>query len=256
MRIEEFRKYPSTASKLFVIGYVLRIIPYVDIIGGVLTFIGWLKLDREWFRHTYLRVASLGSLLFVLARIIDLINGGLGLATPQIRVGSNISIGQLVQQLLAIIDTLIAQLTNPLAIAAPIILGTAIFMEIMGFTAIKRKTGSAVPGYIIILLILLGITAYMGVPAKIASAHGLQEYKRYLAGLRETGATPDLQVKILMKLVSAIMPLIAQSLVLFVLNVAVYALIAYKFHKFEEYRRESKILAGTSREEKGEEMII
>ncbi len=256
---EVFRNYPSKTSKILLIGYVLRIIPIANIIGAVLTAIGWYKLDREWFKHKYLKAAMLGSILLLTGIILDALNGQVtGLSTPSIQTGGTITLEQLIDQSIKLVDFLINQLTNPIALLAPILVGTGLLLELLGFKAIRDKTGGAMPLYIIILLVFMIILAYSGLPAKIATANGLREFKEYLIQVKETGTTntPQPQVTILMKLLAAILPLVVQSILLFIVGLITYILIAYKFHKFEEYRKEAIILEKGGKEETGEDQLI
>ncbi len=259
MTEEIFRKYPSKTSKILLIGYILRIIPLVNTVGAVLTAIGWFKLDKEWLQHRYFKAAMIGSILLLSGIVLDALNGQItGLSTPSIQTGGTVTLDQLIDQSVKLVDFLIYQLTNPMSLLAPILAGTGLFLELLGFKAIRDKTGGAMPLYIIILLVFMVILAYLGLPAKIATANVLREFKEYLIRVKEAGTTntPQPQVTILMKLLAAILPLVVQSILLFVVGLITYILIAYRFHKFEEYRKEAVILEKGGREESGEEQLI
>lgn len=259
MSTEIFRKYPSNLSTLFIIGYILRIIPYIQIIGAGLTAVSWGMLNRKWINDQRLILPIMGSILVLTGHTMGVLVGttameGIGVSSEPA------STAEAIDALIQVVDVMINQLSSIYSMLSPILVGIGIVLEASGLYFLRRHIKEYMPVYVVLGLIVLSIT-YLATPiAYMQTVQGLEEYKKILLDIKEnTGKSTGTQLHeiILVKMISAIMPLIIIAITSLVVSIIAYILVALRFHSFQKLRKEAIILEeGTIRGEKEEEILI
>ncbi len=258
MSTETFRKYPSNLSTLFLIGYILRMIPYIQIVGAAITAVSWGMLKKKWINDPRLVLPIIGSILVLSGHILGVL---VGTTTMQgVSISTNpASTTEAIDSLIQVVDVMIDQLSNIYSMLSPLTIGIGIMLEAAGLYFLREHVGQHMPVYIILGLVILAIIYVVTPIAYIQTIHGLEEYKKILLDVKENPdkySSGQLQEIILVKMLSAMMPLVIIGLVSLVASIVAYLLVALRFNSFKKLKKEAIILEeGTIREEE-EEILI
>ncbi len=248
MSEEYLKKYPEGIGKLFVIGYILRIIPVANIIGVGLTAIGYLRLGSKWIRDKMIMVGSIGSIIILVGIIINIYYGLLIplLSTPSAQ-GQTSTVAVYVKY----INEMIEQLTRWYSLLPPIIIGIGLLLESGALNNIRRYIGNAMPRYIIVLLVIFGIVQLSEPAAIFATIPMLRDFRNDLVN----GVISD-PATMAIRMLSAMLPLLIVSVLSFIIMLLAYILIAYRFHKLSKIAREVALIKSVEEGGGGEEEIV
>ncbi len=244
MSEEYLKNYPGETSKLFIAGYVLRIIPVVNIIGAILTGIGYYILWRKWIRDYKIMFGVIAGILLLSGYIINTYYGFItGVEMPNVQQGTPTS------QIIQAIDTVIKEMKEWYSLITPVLIGIGLFIEAIALNGIRSRIGSAMPLYVIILLIIFAISEIIMPFASLTAISGLEKLKEDLnAGL----PVQDVPLRLL----QALLPLLVLSFILFVLTLLTYILLAYRFHVLGRLKREISFISRVEETGESEEVII
>ncbi len=243
---ESLSRFPSITRKLFLAGYILRIIPVVNIIGAIVTAIAWFKAN-EWRKHTYYLLAMIGSLTVLASLLIGAYYGLTSTFAYQgIQFTTDMTLEQLKSELLKSVDAMQASLTSINALVVPIITSIGLLLEALGFRRISRDTENHIPGYIAYLVILIAIIYIISAPISYVSASRLESLREYIVSAK---SKEDLLLGYASKLMVAMAPSTAVGMLEFILVLVTYILVAYKFSKLSEAILAQKVMEETGVEE-------
>jgi hypothetical protein len=248
MRVSEeyLKNYPRETSKLFIAGYILRIIPVANIIGAVLTAIGYYKLWNKWIKYTLIALGVLGSILFIVAASINVYYGFLSSVISQPEVSGTTSVDVFIKT----IDSMIDQLSKWYTIIPPLLVGLGLILEALALHGIRLHIGSSMPRYIVIIMFIYGLLEILQPAAIFATIPRLRSLREELA--HTTYIQPS---TIAFKLLAALIPMLIIVAIIFIMTLLAYILLAYRFHVLSKLSREAALLESTG-EEAGEEIVI
>lgn len=239
-------RFPSITRKLFLAGYILRIIPVVNIVGTVVTAIAWYKAS-EWRKHTNYIIAMIGSLTVLVSLLLGIYYGlNTALAYQGMRITSDMTLEQLKSELLKSIDAMQASLTSINALVVPVIAGIGLLLEAPGFYRISRDTENNIPSYITYLAVFIAVIYIVSGPISYVSASRLESLREFIVSAK---TKEDLLLGYTSRLMTAMVPSMAIGILEFILVLVTYILIAYKFYKLSEAVLAQKIVEETGVEE-------
>jgi len=250
---EKLLKYPLGINILLIIGFILRIIPiYINLIGYVLTLIGWFYLYK-WGRNNYYVFAIIGSILLIagemyglLMNITTLLPGETAISTET----ENMTFIDLKNYYLKTVDSMEREMSDPSKyLAYYVILGVALIIEGFVFIALSKDTRT-IPLYIFILFITLGLLNITRGVLFLVLAPNLEDVKK---AIYEANTIDELNTKPLFTLLGVLAPLIAIGLIIFVIGLITYILVAYKFNKLGSNIKKLVVMKGLEKPEKVEE---
>jgi len=177
-------RFPSITRKLFLAGYILRIIPVVNIVGTVVTAIAWYKAS-EWRKHTNYIIAMIGSLTVLVSLLLGIYYGlNTALAYQGMQITSDMTLEQLKSELLKSIDAMQASLTSINALVVPVIAGIGLLLEAPGFYRISRDTENNIPSYITYLAVFIAVIYIVSGPISYVSASRLESLREFIVSAK------------------------------------------------------------------------
>ncbi len=242
---DEFLKFPAKETRIFfTLGYILRILPYINIAGFLLTSIGWYKLGSRIRRKGY-DIAFIASLLMlaitIYSTIITVPSTITSISTP----GSSgtVSFPELKRQLLEAAETTRNEMIDPSKYGVNIVLGVGLILEILGVKQLVRDTRKYIPGYLSILFIVMGILYLLEGILYPLLAPGVDEV---ILMIDNAQSTQDLY-NAMFSLIAVLLPIIIIGIIVFIIGLITYIIFAIKYWKL--YDQILKIKALTSAEE-------
>lgn len=239
-------RFPSITRKLFLAGYILRIIPVLNTVGAVVTTIAWYKAN-EWRKHTYYVVAMLGSLMVFASLLLGVYHGlGSTIVYQEKQTTSDMTLEQLKSEFLRSIDAMQASLTSLNRVIVSVIGGIGLLLEALGFYRISRDTENNIPSYIAYLAVFIAVTHIVSGPISYVSASRLESLREFVVNAR---TKEELLLEYMLRLVTAIAPSMITGVLESILVLVTYILVAYKFYKLSEAILAQKIVEETGLEE-------
>ncbi|MET1160794.1 MAG: hypothetical protein ABWW65_07530 [Thermoprotei archaeon] len=244
--VEKLRKLPVRETRLYyLVGYVLRALPYLNIVGSLLTGIGW-AMNYKKLRKTGYLVAFIGSLVIFVTVVVSLLLAK-PLETASFPQATNMTFIEYRDRVLESIDSVERELRNPITYTPSIVMGFAVILEAFGVGELSRDTRKLVPAILRTLFIVIGVLLVVeGIlhPLLAGSVSSIRE-----AVMRaETVSGVNSAV---IELLSILTPLVAVSAIGFILGLIVYIYFGYKYWKLQDSIRELLVLS-TSEESSAE----
>lgn len=253
----EFLKFPAKETRLFfTLGFILRILPYINVIGFLLTSIGWFKLGSRIRRRNY-DLAFIASLIMLMITIysvfVTLPSTITSISTPG--PGETSSFIELKKQLLEAAETARNEMVDPAKYGINIVLGIALILEISGVKQLNRDTRKYIPGYLAILFLIMGILYVVE-----AILHPLlaPNIEKVIAMIDNAESLQDLYTATF-SLVFAMLPIIVVGIIIFVLGIITYIVFAIKYWKlYDQILRIKTMITAekTTLKEHGEAELI
>lgn len=225
--------------KIGLIGYILRIIPLVEIVGFILTGILWYNIYKVW-KKSYFLIVSI--MLFV--AIISLIGSSaysMMVVESELSVPTNTNIST---DPIMILNTTYDQMMSSLTISNLVNNGIQIIvvlLEAVGFLLLYREFSYIFKPYVFILLMMLGLAMIFSVVAIYISLANLKSLIIETERLIESGETID-PATIGMNIIAALMPMIIAGLLAFILRIIAYVVCAITINRYKKAITEEKVL--------------
>ncbi len=253
---EDILKFPAKETRVFfTLGYILRIIPFVNIVGFLLTSIGWSKLSSKLGSKNY-SIAFIASLIMLIVTAYATLISAPTLfsAFSATTINQSATLTDVKTQMLEMVQQTRREMLDPMKYGVNLVLGIALFIEIIGLRQLVRDTRKVFPGYIAILFILLGALMVIEALLHPLLAGGLEEVE---VRIMNAQSLADINA-VLFYMIAVLAPLIIVGILVFVFEIIAYVLSAYKYWKIYDFIKRVKIILGeeslrkTRREERGE----
>ncbi len=242
------------------LGYIIRIIPLVQFIGAFLTGMSWYLLGKKWGKNKAYIVAAVGSFIVFAGFILSIVQG---LISPKIvapwqellanTTSPSMNATLSGSALASYLEKIAEQDGSPLNYLSPLLIAVGLFIESIGFKRLSIDTDQAMPRYLYMLFIVLGIFSILQLPAIWFTVASLKHY----AAIFSTKTSITLK-EIFTTLITISAPLTIVGLLVFVMGLIIYIIAVYKFYKLGKIIEEEIILeeaqevkgTGTEGEEK------
>lgn len=151
------------------------------------------------------------------------------------------------------LEKIAEQAGSPLNYFSPLLIAVGLFIESIGFKRLSIDTDQAMPRYLYMLFIVLGIFSILQLPAIWFTVASLKHYAAVF------GAKASITLKeVFTTFMTISAPLTIVGLLVFVMGLIIYIIAVYKFYKLGKIIEEEIILeeaqevkgAGTEGEEK------
>ncbi len=234
------------------LGYIIRIIPLVQFIGAFLTGMSWYLLGKKWGKNKAYIVAAVGSFIVFIGFILSIIQGLISpkVAAPWQELLANTTSPSMNatlsgSALASYLEKIAEQAGSPLNYLSPLLIAVGLFIESIGFKRLSIDTDQAMPRYLYMLFIVLGIFSILQLPAIWFTVANLKHY----AAVFSAKASITLK-EIFTTFMTISAPLTIVGLLVFVMGIVIYIIAVYKFYKLGKIIEEEIILE-EAREVKG-----
>jgi len=233
------KKLPKVTESILtlgLVGYILRIIPLLEIIGFILTGILWLYIYRAW-RKTYFLIVSI--LMFVtvasiiVSNIYSLTTFNIETVAPETTAEAIEYVNKTYEQMMSQI-TVISMVNNGVQVIT-------IFLEAIGFLILYRSFPSVFRPYTFILLIMLGITIIGGVIAMYVSLANLKTLlNEMIESFRKGEAIESPAIEL--RMFNALTPMVIAGIVLLIIKVVGYVMCALTVNRYKKKLLEQEVM--------------
>ncbi len=242
--LKELRK----ARKMFLIGYILRIIPafFIDSIGYILTSISWIKSYSRINKKVFLITGILliiTTAIYSYAQVMELARAT-AMVSPQISIGSGENYTKALMNIRDIMYSTAEALSSTRTIVLNIVLGLTLFVEALSFRELYRINKEIFRARVLILLLLLSIIVFVSIPVSLYTSGELYEYGRYVdEKIREGEVSLEELQAISFGFVGAFMPLYIVNGVNFIIRLLTYIFAALAFRDLDKYLKNIEYLS-------------
>ncbi len=214
--------------KIGLIGYILRILPLVEIIGFIFTGLLWYNIYKVW-KKSYFLIVSI--MLFIAA--ISLVGSNIySVMTVEIELSMTTNISA---DPIAVLNTTYSQMLSSITITNMVNNGIQIIvvlLEAIGFLLLYREFSHVFKPYVFILLMMLGLAMIFSVVSVYISLGNLKTLIIETQEMIEQGETID-PMAIGMNLFAVLMPMAIAGLVAFLLRIIAYVLCAITINRYK-----------------------
>ncbi len=250
---EKLSSFPLNSRNFLAIGYILRIIPILNIVGSALIPIGWFKIYM-WGKSKGYLLALIGSALFFVMLVYSSFASFTTTQsiTPPVTAPGTEDLESLKNVMTSAIDITIKSFSNQLIHLSYVLEGIGLILESMGILYLSNDTNGYFPKYLVALFLILGILMIVNVPAMIISIRGLEELKTEI----QNAKSPDEIFKLMTtNYMSAMAPVMAVAFSSFMVGLITYVIAGYKFWKIRDEIYKLKIVETTQSEISAETLI-
>ncbi len=210
-----------------VIGYILRIIPLLEIAGYFLVGITWYKLSKV-YRNTILYLAFIMAIVGGIAALYDAYNQVYSTINPPISSVQALNPIELYNKTLE--GTKIG--FTPVNIGVRMLIPSIVLLvEAIAFTYL-HKIESSFKLYLPILFILLAIVTISLIPATYITIGNMEKTLDELQELEKEGTKLTIE-EVSMKLLQDTLPTVTTSITLLILKIVVFILATLAFNRFK-----------------------
>ncbi len=251
--MEKLSSFPLSSHKFLAIGYILRIIPILNIVGSALIPIGWFKIYK-WGKSKGYLLALIGSALFLVMLVYSSFASFTTTQsiTPSVTVHGTEDLESLKNVMISAIDISIKSFSNQLVHSSYVFEGISLILESIGILYLSKDTNGYFPKYLAVLFLILGILMIVNVPAMIISIKGLEELKTEIQSAESTDEIFKLMTTNYM---SAMAPVMSVAFSSFIVGLITYIIAGYKFWKIRDEIYKLKIVETTQSEFSAETLI-
>ncbi len=247
---EKLLKYPVETSKFFLIGYLLRIIPVINIVGFLLTAIAWFKVNK-WSNRTGYVLAFIATLGLVAVSVYNVlaVTGNPLTYSSEIQQNTSLTLAEYKKQMIEQIDMLKEQMKNPINYMPPIIMGLLLIIEAYGFINIGKDTNKIIPSYLAIFFIILGILNIAEGAVQPIIADGLDRVKDSILASTDT-------MQMIWIFIGALTPLLIIAVLVFIVMLITYILAAIKCWGIKSRIQRLRLMTSETEPSRGSEEEI
>ena len=242
----EYLKKLESVRKPFIIGYILRIIPLVDIAGYIMTGILWIKTTQLTKEKLFIATAIMLLLTSVLSIYQQFIQFSEIMPTLTYE-RRNLTQQQYIGELINLTDysVRIYRLDYPLMNA---FLTVTLVLETMAFLILYRRCSEVFKIRVPILFLILAIIVAVSIPVAFQVAAGLETFKKeklepYLHGKL---LTREEITNIMLEYAFIQAPLSMIGILVFILKIVAYVIAVLAFRDVDKYLRELRVMYETS----------
>ncbi len=250
---EKLSSFPLSSRNFLAIGYILRIIPILNIVGSALIPIGWFKIYK-WGKSKGYILALIGSALFFIMLVYSSFASFTttqSITPPTIGPGTG-DLEATKKVMISAIDVTIKSFSNQLIHLSYVLEGIGLILESMGILYLSKDTNGYFPKYLVVLFIILGILLIVNVPAMVLSIKGLEELK---TAIQNANSTDEVFKLMTTRYMSAMAPVMAIGFSSFIVGLITYIIVGYKFWKIRDEIYKLKIAETTQQEYSAETLI-
>ncbi len=242
--LKELRK----AKEIFLIGYILRIIPvfFIDSIGYILTSISWIrsytKINKKIFLITGI-LLIITTAMYSYTQVIELARTTT-MISPQISVGGEVNYTKALISIRNVVYSSAEALSSIRTIVLNIVFGLTLFVEALSFRELYKINEEIFKARVLVLLILLSIVVFISIPISLYIVGELYDYGNYINEkiLEEKVSLEELQ-RISFGFVGIFMPLYIVNGVNFVIRLLAYIFAALAFRDLDRYLKNMEYLS-------------
>ncbi|RLG81383.1 MAG: hypothetical protein DRO13_01335 [Thermoprotei archaeon] len=222
---EKLLRIPVRKTRLFfLVGYILRALSITNIVGLVLTGIGWGILSRRPGGLGYV-LATIACIAAFAMHLYSIFAESPISAVNIPAITENAALIDVKQAMLSVIDATQKTLLNPISSIIPVIGGLALLLETGGVVKLKKDTDGLIPGYFVVLFIVLGLLLVAQGAFYPFVAGNLDSVKQ---AVEQAKSIPEVQSAVF-SLMVALAPVVILSSIGFILGLATYILFGYKY---------------------------
>uniref|UniRef100_A0A7C4D8C4 Uncharacterized protein n=1 Tax=Staphylothermus marinus TaxID=2280 RepID=A0A7C4D8C4_STAMA len=211
----------------FTIGYILRIFPFINIFGFVLTFISWLKLSIRLANKFY-KIALIGAVILLISIAYSLfVSTTIAMSTFEILPPGEITFDQYKELLRNTTIITKNEMENPGVYITELAIGLGLILESLGIRQLYRDTRRFIPIYLTILFIALGIIHFILFALHPLTAPGLDNV---IKTVDRAESLVDLK-NAYTELLIVLLPLTITGVINFFITLITYILTGYKYWK-------------------------
>ena len=223
--------------KIGLIGYILRILPLVEIIGFIFTGLLWYNIYKAW-KKSYFLIVSIMLFIGTVSLIGSNIYSMMVIET-ELSMPTNISVDPI-----AVLNTTYDQMSSSITIMNMVnnsIQIIVVLLEAIGFLLLCREFSHIFKPYVFILLIMLGLVMIFSVVAVYISLANLKTLITETQEIIESGEMID-PMTLEMNLFAALMPMVIAGLIAFILRIIAYIICAITINRYKKAIIEEKVL--------------
>ena len=223
--------------KIGLIGYILRILPLVEIIGFIFTGLLWYNIYKVW-KKSYFLIVSIMLFIATVSLIGSNIYSMMVIET-ELSMPTNISVDPI-----AVLNTTYDQMSSSITIMNMVnnsIQIIVVLLEAIGFLLLYREFSHIFKPYVFILLIMLGLVMIFSVVAVYISLANLKTLITETQEMIESGETID-PMMLETNLFAALMPMVIAGLIAFILRIIAYIICAITINRYKKVIIEEKVL--------------
>jgi len=241
---EKLLKIPVKKTRyLMLVGYILRIFPYLNVLGSILIVIGWAEIKRRVGGEKYL-LGLLGSTLMLVTAVYAIVVESTSLlpGVTGIEATPTWSLEELKSSTIKMLSNLKKQLSSPAVYLTNAFMGLALIFEAFAVSQLATDTKRLVPRYLAVLFAITGIFYVVESAVQPLVASSLDSVIESVKSARDY---TELARYITIDFIAALLPLLAVAFVVLVMVLVTYILFGYKYYKLREHVLRVATLTGT-----------
>jgi len=250
---EKLLKIPVKETRyLFLIGYILRIFPYLNIPGSILTAIGWARIKQKVGGEKYL-LGLLGSTLLLVTVVYTIVVEATAIlpGVSGMEVTPTGSLEEMKSNVIKMLNDLKKQLSNPAVYLTSAFTGLALVIEAFAISQLATDTKKLIPRYLAVMFAITGALYAVESAMQPLVAPSLDSV---IEGVKSARDYTELARYVTIDFIVALLPLLAVAVVVFVMLLLTHILFGYKYYKLREHVLRVATLTGA--EEAGAAELI